>query len=210
MKQTQLRQGADALGVALQPEAVARLLQYLDLLAKWNRIYNLTAIHDRTRWVSHHLLDSLSVVPYLPSGAVVDVGSGAGFPGLPIAVACAEREVVLLDANNKKCAFLRQAIAELKIANAKVEVSRVESFHPPRGFEVVISRAFAELAEFIRAARHLCVPGGRLLAMKGVYPDEEIAQLPAAAVERALRLTVPALEAQRHLLFVDPAKLEGF
>lgn len=198
----------EALGLSLPPEAVARLLALLDLLAKWNRVYNLTAIRERSRWVSHHLLDCLAVVPHLPPGRVADVGSGAGFPGLPIAVACPARKVLLLESNNKKGAFLRQAVADLEIGNADVEVTRAELYRPQHGFEVVISRAFAELAEFVRIARHLCATNGRLLAMKGVFPDEEIAHLPAAAVERVVALEVPTLQAKRHLVIVNPALLK--
>ena len=202
-----LCRGAQALGISLQQPAIAQLIRLLDLLAKWNRVYNLTAIREQSRWVTDHLLDCLSVVPQLPPGCVADVGSGAGFPGLPIAVACPARKVSLVESSSKKGAFLQQAVADLELANAEVAVTRVETYRPERGFDVVISRAFAELPEFVRAARHLCAPNGRLLAMKGTYPDEEIAQLPAEAVERVIQLEVPMLQAQRHLVVINPAAL---
>ncbi|MEX0960937.1 MAG: 16S rRNA (guanine(527)-N(7))-methyltransferase RsmG [Burkholderiales bacterium] len=179
-------------------------MRYLALIRKWNKVYNLTAIHDESKLVSHHLLDSLAVVPWLPEGRVLDVGSGAGLPGVPIAVACPNRTVTLLDSNHKKTAFLQQAKTELELTNVDVETARVEDFRPARRYEVVISRAFAELADFYRAARRLCEPDGRLIAMKGVYPDEEIAQMPAGAVEKVVPLIVPALPAQRHLIFLNP------
>lgn len=180
------------------------LARYLELLAKWNHVFNLTAIADPDDWVTHHLLDSLAVVPHLPPGSVIDVGSGAGLPGIPIAVACPGRQVTLLDSNQKKGAFLQQTISELGLHDAKVERCRVEDFRPARGFEVVISRAFADLARFLRTATHLCAPGGRLLAMKGLNPGSELALLPAAVIEKVVPLTVPGLAGQRHLVFVDP------
>lgn len=182
------------------------LARYLELLAKWNRVFNLTAISDPDDWVTHHLLDSLAVVPYLPGGSVIDVGSGAGLPGIPIAVACPGRRVTLLDSSQKKGAFLQQAVSELGLqGNTKVQLSRVEDFRPAAGFQVVISRAFADLARFVAAAKHLCAPGGRLVAMKGANPRAEFAGLPAAAVERLVSLAIPGLAAKRHLVFLNPA-----
>ena len=199
-----LGQGVEALGLTLEAEAQEKLLRYLVLIRKWNKVYNLTAIRDESKLVSHHLLDSLAVVPWLPEGRVLDVGSGAGLPGIPIAIACANRTVTLLDSNHKKTAFLQQAKTELELTNVDVETFRVEGFWPAHRYEVVISRAFAELADFYRAASRLCEPGGRLVAMKGIYPDEEIAQMPAGAVEKVVPLVVPALPAQRHLIFLNP------
>ena len=204
-----LNAGAAALGVRLGAREAAKLRDYLALLGKWNLVYNLTALREPEKWVTYHLLDSLSVVPHLPDGSVLDVGSGAGLPGIPIAVACPERSVVLLDSSHKRGAFLQQAINELPLDNAQVVVSRAEMFHPSSGFSVVISRAFAELADFVRCARHLVAEGGRLLAMKGIYPHEELAQLAIRAVERVVRLQVPGLQAERHLVIIDPARLEA-
>ncbi len=194
---------------ALDPAAAARARDYLVLLEKWNRVYNLTAIRDSSQWVSHHLLDCLAVVPHLPAGALVDVGSGAGLPGIPIALANPMRPVTLLESNQKKCAFLRQVVGQLGLANVTTVPSRVEAYRPTALFDGVISRAFSDLPEFLASAGHLCAPGGRLLAMKGVYPDEELSQLPAGVVERVLRLEVPGLRAERHLVTIDPLRRLG-
>ena len=196
-----LRQGIADLGLALPQSATGRLLDYLALLAKWNRVYNLTAIREEAKWVSLHLLDSLVVVPHLPPGRVVDVGSGAGLPGIPIALACPDRQVTLLDSNQKKGAFLTQASTELTLANVKVVVERAESYRPDTTYDVVISRAFSSIADFIRVAGHLCRAGGLLAAMKGARPDAEIAQLPGSwTAETIIPLHVPGLGAQRHLV----------
>ena len=179
------------------------MLDYLTLLAKWNRVYNLTAIREETKWISHHLLDSLAVVPYLPAGRLVDAGSGAGLPGIPIAFACPDRPVTLLDSNQKKGAFLTQAAAELELTNVKVVIERAESYRPDHAFDIVISRAFSSIADFIRLAGHLCSPGGVLAAMKGARPDTEIARLPDSwKSETIIPLRVPRLDAQRHLVML--------
>jgi 16S rRNA (guanine527-N7)-methyltransferase len=198
-----LRQGLAALRVDLAPAAERSLLQYLALLAKWNRAYNLTAIREPSRLVSHHLLDSLSVLSHLSGACLVDVGAGAGLPGLPLAIARSDWRVTLVDSNHKKAAFLRQAVIELKLQNVQVITDRVERWAPANGFDVVISRAFSDLPGFVDAARHLCAPSGVLAAMKGVYPDEELAQLPFDLhVERVIPLEVPGLRAARHLVLI--------
>ena len=202
---TQLRQGLAGLGLDLTATTQADLLQYLDLLTKWNRTYNLTAIHEPSRLVSHHLLDSLAVLPHLEGTSVADVGSGAGLPGIPLALARPTWRVALLDSNHKKGAFLRQAVMELKLANVQVITERVENWHPAERFDVVISRAFADLSAFVEAARHLC-GAGMLVAMKGVHPDEELGQLtPETRLERVVPLDVPGLHAARHLVLLRPA-----
>jgi 16S rRNA (guanine527-N7)-methyltransferase len=195
---------AAAMGLTLSPSAVSKLKVLMSLLAKWNSVYNLTARSDEKVWVSHHLLDSLSIVPILPVGRLVDVGSGAGFPGLPIAVADPDREIVLLDSNQKKSAFLRHAVAEMRLDNVSVETVRVEAYKPPRAFDIVVSRAFSSLADFVRLAGHLCSNGGRLLAMKGVLRDEELDQVPSGCIDKVIALSVPTLEAQRHAVFLEP------
>jgi 16S rRNA (guanine527-N7)-methyltransferase len=173
-----LRQGVAGMGLALPAAAMDQLASYLALLVKWNRVYNLTAIRDEAKLVSHHVLDSLAVVSHLPDGNIVDVGSGAGFPGIPIAIACPGRAVTLLDSNHKKGAFLKQAIAELGLATAQVVIERVEAYRPSESFKIVISRAFSDLADFVKLAGHLCASDGVMIAMKGLHPDDEIAQLP--------------------------------
>jgi len=198
-----LDRGLDELALTLPPGASAKLMSYLELLAKWNRTYNLTAIRDPLQAVSHHLLDSLAVLPELSdrSGALADVGSGGGLPGIPIAIAQPARRVTLNDASEKKGAFLRQAVIELALANATVQVGRVERWHPAEGFTVVISRGFASLVDFIAGCRHLVAPSGVLAAMKGVFPRDELAQVPADCDCREVRrLKVPMLDVERHLV----------
>lgn len=196
-----------ARGITLPLRADEKLAAYLALLAKWNRTHNLTAIRDPERMVTHHVLDALAVLPHLPGRGQVrllDVGSGGGVPGLVLAIARPAWQVVVLDSNHKKGAFLQQAIIELALANAQAVTQRVEDYAPAAPFDIVISRAFADLATFVEAsARHLA-PGGELHAMKGVYPDEELAQLPAGFRVKAVpTLTVPGLDAERHLVVIE-------
>lgn len=200
-QQAALRQGLDALPLPLPAAAQEKLLAYIELLAKWNKTYNLTAIREPEKMLSHHLLDSLAVLPHLPPGSLADVGSGGGLPGIPLAIADPGRRVTLNDANQKKSAFLQQAVIELKLPNADVYVGRVQDWSPAQRFACVITRGFAELAEFISACRHLIAPGGVLAAMKGVFPREELAHVPAGAdCHDVRRLQVPLLGAERHLV----------
>ena len=201
----------DAIGNArLPPGAGDKLAAYLELLAKWNRTYNLTAIREPEKMVTHHVLDSLAVLPHLQdpklakSLSLLDVGSGAGLPAVPLAIARPAWRVVALDSSQKKGTFVRQAASELSLANLEAVVSRVEGYLPVTLFDVVISRAFSDLATFAESsARHL-VPGGRLVAMKGVRPDEEIAQLPPAYhVVETVPLAVPGIDAARHLVIME-------
>ena len=201
--QAALESGLGELALALPAGASEKLMSYLQLLAKWNKVYNLTAIRDPLKAVSHHLLDSLAVLRELPdrTGALADVGSGGGLPGIPIAIAEPARPVTLNDANEKKGAFLRQAVIELGLANATVHMGRVEDWRPEEGFAVVISRGFASLVDFLAGCRHLVAPSGVLAAMKGVYPGDELAQVPADCdCHEVRRLKVPMLHAERHLV----------
>ncbi len=206
---TDLDEGLAALAVRLPPRARDSLAAYVALLAKWNRTYNLTAIREPERMVTHHVLDSLAVLPQLPSREglrVLDVGSGGGVPGIPLAIAQPGWSIVLLDGNHKKGAFLQQAVIELGLRNAQAVVARVEAYRPDAPFDVVISRAFSDLATFVECgARHLA-PRGQLVAMKGVFPDEEIANLPAGIrVVASPALAVPGLDAERHLVIMERA-----
>jgi len=202
----ELGRDATALGVALADAQVATLERYLDLLEKWNRVYNLTAIRERSRMVTHHLLDSLAVLPHLRGPRVLDVGSGAGLPGIPIAVANPALQVTLLESNHKKSAFLTQAVAELQLANVQVVTERVESWQPEARFDTIVSRAFAELGEFVSLAGRLLAARGVLAAMKGVHPFEEIERLPQGfRVQQVVRLRVPGLDAERHLVLMGAA-----
>ncbi len=200
-QQAALQRGLDELALQLPGGAREKLFAYLELLAKWNKTYNLTAIRDTEKMISHHLLDSLAVLAHLPAGTLADIGSGGGLPGIPLAIAQPERRVTLNDANQKKGAFLQQAVIELKLSNAEVHVGRVQDWQPARKFACVITRGFAEIADFIAACRHLVAPEGMLAAMKGVFPQAELARLPAGAdCSDVRRLQVPLLEAQRHLV----------
>jgi 16S rRNA (guanine527-N7)-methyltransferase len=165
----------------------------------------LTAIRVQQRLVTHHILDSLAVLPHLPAGSIVDVGTGPGLPGVPLAIARCDDPVILLDSNHKKGAFLRQVAIDCELRNVQVHIGRAEDWQPAELFEAAISRAFSDLPGFIEAARHLVAPSGMLAAMKGVYPDEELALLPASVrVERVVRLEVPGLRADRHLVLMRP------
>ena len=199
-----LSSGLAALGLPLPEGAADRLSAYLALLQKWNRVYNLTAIRDEADMVTHHLLDSLAVVPYVaPLSTLADVGSGAGLPGLVMAMALPHLQVISIEAVQKKAAFQQQVKIELGLDNVTVVAGRVESFSSVRPVDAVISRAFADLADFVSLTAHLASAKTRILAMKGVYPADEIARIPAGfAFERSIELTVPGLDAERHLIIV--------
>jgi 16S rRNA (guanine527-N7)-methyltransferase len=200
-QERELAEGLNALGLAIDAVKQARLLDYLALLHKWNKVHNLTAVREPLKMVTHHLLDSLAVLPYLSGTRLIDVGSGGGLPGIPLALAKPELALTLLDSNRKKTGFLRQACIDLGLKNVEVVSERVEAYQPQQLFDTVISRAFSDMAEFVRLTRHLLAPGGQWLAMKGVHPYEEIAALPAdTKVERVISLDVPGLEAKRHLV----------
>ena len=199
--EAKLAAGIAEMGITLDLKTQKKLLDYQRLLNKWNKVYNLTAVRDPQKMVYQHLLDSLAVLPHILGNRVIDVGSGAGLPGIPLAIANPALEVVLLDSNHKKTVFVQQACIELGLANASVVCERVESWQPAQKFDTVISRAFSDLAEFFRLTKHLVAPGGALLAMKGVYPYEELAQLPLdAKVRQVIPLSVPGLGAERHLV----------
>lgn len=208
--ETSLDDGTARLGVALPADARAQLAAYLALLDKWNRAFNLTAIREPERMVTHHLLDSLAVVPRLPAGPglrVLDVGSGGGLPGIPIAIARPDATVVLIDSSHKKATFLRQAAIELPLTNVEAVAARVEDYRPAQPFDVVISRAFSDLATFARLAAAHVAESGAMIAMKGVHPDEELADLPADIdVVATTRLDVPGLDAARHLVVMRPRR----
>lgn len=209
-----LDQGLTTMGLTLQPSARESLIDYVLLLAKWNQAYNLSAIREPLQMVNRHLLDSLSLLPRIialkeqagqvapgESWRVLDVGTGAGLPGIPLAICLPDVEFLLLDSNGKKTRFVFQALTALKLDNAKVVHTRIENYQSQGQIAIVISRAFASLADFAKGCTHLCSPETRLLAMKGLYPDEEVAALPAEwQVIHSELLEVPETDGQRHLL----------
>ena len=195
-----LQEGIAQLGITLGAEAQRKLLDYLALLHKWNKVYNLTAIRDPRQMVSNHLLDSLAVLPHLWPGRWLDVGCGAGLPGLVLAIAQPDWQFTLLDSNSKKTGFVQQAIIELELRNVSVHCVRVEEWQTEDKFDGIISRAFAEFGDFLRSTRHLMAEQGRWAAMKGV-PQQELAGVPdGCQVERVMPLQVPGLSAARSLV----------
>jgi len=199
----ELTLGARELGVALSETQHSQLLGYLALLIKWNKAYNLTAVRDPDEMVSRHLLDSLSVVPFIDGERQLDVGSGGGMPGIPLAIMFPDMKVTLLDSNGKKTRFLTQVKLELKLDNLEVIHSRAEAFQPQQPFTGIISRAFSSLEDFTEWTRHMGDTNTRWLAMKGLHPADELVALPADFnLESAQALAVPGCQGQRHLLIL--------
>jgi 16S rRNA (guanine527-N7)-methyltransferase len=204
-----LRAGVNALGVTLSERQQAQLLDYLDLMSKWNGVYNLTAVRDPAQMVVQHILDSLAVVSeFKEAENVLDVGAGGGLPGIVLAIWALEAKpamhISLIDTVHKKTAFLTQVKAELNLANVTVYTGRVENLQIGHKFDVITSRAFAELADFVNWSGHLLAEQGRFIAMKGIMPTEEIKRLPAGwRVQRTEKLIVPDLAAERHLIFIQ-------
>jgi 16S rRNA (guanine527-N7)-methyltransferase len=177
------------------------LMEYVTELMNWNRVYNLTSVRKPTDIVTRHILDSLSVLPHLQGNRVLDIGTGAGLPGIPLAIACPERQFVLLDSSSKKLRFVQQTLGILGLDNVALADARVEDYRPDELFDTIICRAFSDLPDFYSHASHLCRPGGRLLAMKGVYPMTEIECLTdKTIIDEVIALKVPGLDAERHLV----------
>ncbi|GJH22915.1 16S rRNA (guanine(527)-N(7))-methyltransferase RsmG [Caballeronia novacaledonica] len=205
---TTLEKGVAELDIALSPPQIQKLLDYVALLGKWNSVYNLTAIRDPQQMLIQHILDSLAIVPAVSArkpATALDVGSGGGLPGIVLAIALPELRVTLNDIVHKKTAFQSQAKVQLGLNNLSVVTGRVESLRPgvevPGKFDLIVSRAFAELSDFVTLARHLVADNGRILAMKGVRPEAEAACVPAGATVLGIeRLNVPMLDAERHLV----------
>lgn len=208
-----LSTGLHTLNLQCALDVQAKLLDYVHLLDKWNRVYNLTAVRDPTQMVTRHLLDSLTVLPFLneeqgkeqKGQQILDVGTGAGLPGIPLALLSAqthpERSFVLLDSNSKKTRFMQQAVVELTLENVQVVHARTETFDLEQAFDVVLSRAFASVADMLAGAGSHCKPGGVMLAMKGADPSAECENLDAAfVVEKVHQLQVPGLNEERHLV----------
>ena len=201
----QLRAGCETLLGEAPPQTVcARMIEYLNLLARWNRTYNLSAVRDTKDMISRHVLDSLSVLPWLNADSLLDAGTGAGLPGVPLAILRPALDVTLLDSAGKKVRFLRHVKRELQLANVRPVQERLETFRPQGKVACIVSRAFSHLEEFAAAARHLMGPESRLLAMKGRHPAKEIAGLPDwIRVDRVEQLFVPGLHEERHLVMMS-------
>ncbi|WP_250460683.1 16S rRNA (guanine(527)-N(7))-methyltransferase RsmG [Microbulbifer litoralis] len=196
-----LLEAAAQLSVELNSRQQDLLLEYLAMFARWNAAYNLSAVRDPAQMLERHIVDSLSVVNLCGDGPLVDVGSGGGLPGIPLAIVRPERPVTLLDSNGKKTRFLFQVATTLPLPNVTVVNERVEAFRPPSGFASVVSRAFASIADMVSGSEHLLAPGGNYYAMKGKLPEDELSALPKGIkVERVHPLSVPGCDADRHLI----------
>ena len=205
-----LQQGMAELGIGVTTAQLDQLLAYLALLLKWNRAYNLTAVRDPAAMVTRHLLDSLAVAPLLQGRRCIDVGTGAGLPGVPLAIVRPDLRFDLLDSNGKKTRFLFQVKTALALDTMAVHQARVESFKPSSPFDAVLSRAFASLGDMINGCRHLLAPGGRFLAMKGQYPEAELSALDAdVELLASHRLAIPGLSEERHLLELGLRRQQG-
>lgn len=196
-----LQQGLAEMGLGYQPGQLDMLLDFLVLMNKWNKAYNLTAIRDVEQMATLHILDSLAVLPYINGPRVADIGTGAGLPGIPLAVLSADTEFVLVDSNSKKTRFVQQAVLELKLSNVRVVHSRVEDFQPEQLFSTVMMRAFADMKTIMRLTRHLLAENSRLLAMKGVNPVQELQEIEENG--QVIPLSVPGIEAERCLICIE-------
>lgn len=199
-----LADGIKELSLELDARQHEQLLDYLALLFKWNSVYNLTSVRDPLQMVTHHLLDSLAAVPAFAAAAnVLDVGAGGGLPGIVLAIARPAMKVALIDTVHKKTAFLKQVKAELELANVTVYTAKVQELQVEQPFDVITSRAFADLSDFVNWSGHLLAEGGQFIALKGVAPPDEQERLPAQwKVSRLQPLQVPGLNAERHLVFI--------
>ncbi len=196
-----LKHGIQALGLNIDDAIIERLIAYHGMLVKWNKAYNLTSVRDPQQMIDRHLIDSLSLLPLLNNGSVIDVGTGPGLPGMVIAIARPDIAVTLLDSNGKKTRFLSQVKMTLGVSNATVVNHRLESWQPEIKFEQITSRAFATLSDMVSFSRHLLSSDGRFLAMKGLYPGSELAELPSDIDIRSVKpLSVPGTEGERHLV----------
>ncbi|PTB94986.1 16S rRNA (guanine(527)-N(7))-methyltransferase RsmG [Marinobacter sp. B9-2] len=203
---SQLRDGLAAMGLPLDEDRQEKLLAFLGLLNKWNRAYNLTAVRDEREMVSRQLLDSLSILPWVTTDHLLDVGAGGGLPGIPLAIALPEKRFTLLDSNGKKTRFLNQCVLELGLNNVEVVHGRAEDCNPPEPFSQISSRAFTALENLVNWCGDLLANEGEFLAMKGQFPDDEVAALPAGwQVKSSHSLDVPGADGERHLLVVARA-----
>lgn len=204
----QLSRGLGDLGLSQDGKTLEQLLHYLELLEKWGRVHNLTGIRDVPSMVTAHLLDSLSVWTHVVGNKLLDVGSGAGLPGLPLAVAMPDITVTLLESRKKKSSFLNHAVASMGLINVDVVCERAEQYRPPWKFDTLVTRAFSTLAVYVEVAGHLCAADGRLVALKGRYPESELADIDQKRFEVAAvhPVSVPGLDASRHIVILSPLR----
>jgi len=195
--------GLPLVGVSPTPDQLASLGRYLRLLDKWNKAFNLTAVRDPLEMVSRHVLDSISVLPYLHGISILDVGTGAGLPGIPLALIDPKRQFSLLDSGGKKVRFVRHAVGELEIRNISVVRERVENYEPADSFDTVLCRAFTSVGDFVRRCGHLAGSGGRLVAMKGRFPEQELAGLPSVWAAEVAAINVPGQAGERHIVVLQ-------
>lgn len=196
-------------GINLTPDQKKKLQTYLDLMLTWNRVFNLTTITDPQEMIYLHLIDSLVVYPFLAGDQLLDVGSGAGLPGIPLAIADTTKHWVLMDKTAKKTRFLIQVVAELGLKNVEIVNARCEDFEYSPGFDVILSRAFGSLAMFVTTTEHLLAPNGKLIAMKGKYPQTELDEIPGSfCVEKSERLLIKGMNIDRHIIVLKRLKGE--
>ena len=201
----QLQQGVEAMDLKPNDLPLQSYLSYIELLVQWNSAYNLTAIRDPEKMLAYHVLDSLSILPFIHGNDCLDIGTGAGLPGIILALAKPDTQWVLLDGNNKKTRFVQQAVMTLNLKNVEVVCSRIEKYQAEHRFSTIVSRAFTSLADFYACSHHLLAPGGSLLAMKGPDPEDEISALPAEDVSTKITsLSVPGVTAGRTLVQIMP------
>lgn len=197
--------GAGELGIVLTAEQSERLIDYLELLARWNLTYNLTAVRDPDEMITRHLLDSLAIAPHVRGASLIDLGTGAGLPGIPLAILGPERAVTLVDSNGKKTRFLREAVRVLGLANVRIENARAEDLQGQ--YDCIVARAFASIADLLRVGGHLLAPDGVCLAMKGLLDKDEVLGLPAGfVISEVVPLNVPGLGAARHVVILRRAQ----
>jgi len=199
-----LARGLSAMGLEADRDIQEKLLAYVALLVKWNRTYNLTAVRDPAEMITRHLLDSLTILPFLQLPRVLDVGTGPGLPGIPLALFRPAGKFILLDSNSKKTRFVNQAVMELGLPNVSVVQSRIEDYRPQERFNTVVSRAYSAIQTMLAGWRHVCAAGGRIIAMKGQYPRGELTGWPAGFRLLSVEpLQVPGLEAERHAVLIE-------
>ncbi|HEY8035952.1 MAG TPA: 16S rRNA (guanine(527)-N(7))-methyltransferase RsmG [Methylobacter sp.] len=196
-----LASGIAALNLNVTDQNIDQLLSFIKLIEKWNKAYNLTAIRNREEMARLHILDSLSIMPHIEGKRVIDIGTGAGLPGIPLAICLPETEFTLLDSNAKKTRFVQQAVLELKLKNVEVIHSRVENYHPEQAYDAVLTRAFAGLSDIMKLTAHLLAPDGVLLAMKGQPPEAELAEI--TAKKSVISVSVPGADVERCLVRIQ-------